>query len=374
MLQVNEINTTNQFYEMRKYWDEVLNKSSENNIFLSWEKMAPSVNHLERENSLKILCATEGNQLVGIAPFRMTQRGLKGHLGYRIIEPLTNGETDYNGIILAGQEDECLNRFLTHLFTQKDWDFIYFQDLPQTSQTLELIKKARNIPKCKIQKGIICPYINIPDSKEKLLATLSTRFQRNLRHSLHKLELEQGKVELKQYHELGSLEQTIEILFELHQKRWALKGKPGRFSNPTSCDITLQTAKYFADKGWLKFYFLTLKNKPIAVELDLVYGGKMYGHLKGFDPKYSKYSVGNLLTMKILEDCIKEGISEYDFMQGDEAYKFEWTNKYRQNTNIKWVNQKISSNLIDVFLVALHKTKADSILIKLSKLLNYEMV
>ena len=291
---------------MKNDWNKTLKKSGENNIFLTWEKMAPSVNSLGKESSLKILCATEGNELVGIAPFRITHRSLKGHIGYGLIEPLTNGETDYTGIIMTEQEDQCLNQFLVHLFSQKDWDFIFLPDLPQTSQTFALLKNVKYIPKFEVEAGIVCPYIEIPDSNEKLLAKLNAKFQKKLRKSLDKLEREQGKVELKHYYEIGSLEQTMEIFIKLHQKRWTSKGEPGRFANQKSRNITIQTAKYFAEKGWLRLYFLTVENRPVAAELNLEYEDKMYCHLKGFDPDFYKYRIGSLLTLKVLEECIEK--------------------------------------------------------------------
>jgi CelD/BcsL family acetyltransferase involved in cellulose biosynthesis len=331
--------------------------------------MAPSVNYLGKDSYLKILCATKGNDLVGIAPFRITPRSLKGHLGYGIIEPLANGETDYNGLIITEQGDQILQLFLKYLFMQKDWDFLYFPDLPQTSQTFALIKNAKGIPKFEVEAGFICPYIAIPDSKEKLQANLNGKSQKKLRNRLHKMEREQGKVELKHHYEIGSLEETIEIFIKLHQKRWILKGEPGRFANQKSRNITIQTANYFAEKDWLRLYFLTVNNEPVAAELDLEYEGKMYCHLKCFDPDFYKYSVGNLLTSKVLEECVEKGISEYDFMQGDEAYKFDWTNKFRRNMNVKWVNKKMSSNMISVGLKVLKRTKIDSILFKYIRIL-----
>jgi len=343
---------------MRDYWNKILNKSKENNIFLTWEKMAPSVNQLEKESSLKILCALEDTQLVGIAPFRKTRKSLKGNFGYSIIEPLTNGDTDYTGLIISEQETRCMHQFLAYLFSQKDWDIITLPDLPQTSQTLKLLKQtSRDIPKFEVQIGINCPYLKIPNSKEKLLANLGVKHRKNLQRRLRKLEKEHGKVELKQYYELGSFEQTIEIFFELHQKRWIKKGKSGRFDNQKARDITLQTAKYFAEKDWFRLFFLTVNNKPIAAELNLEYNGKMYGHLAGFDPDYSRYSVGHLLQLKVIEQCIEKGLSEYDFMQGDEAYKFDWTSKSRQNMNVLCVNKKLSSMMICLGLKFLKLSK-----------------
>jgi hypothetical protein len=364
VLRISEINTKREFYELENYWNNALNRSIENNIFLTWEKMAPSVNHLGQNSSLRILCATESNKLVGIAPLRITHIGLKGYFGYGIIEPLTNGDTDYSGLIITEEQDACLHQFLAHLFSQKDWDFMYLPDLPQTSPSLALIKNATDIPKFEIEKGVICPYVAIPSSKEKLLSSLNRKFEKKLRKSLTKLEREHGRVELKNYYELGSLEQAIQILINLHQKRWTSRGNCGRFLKEEACDITLQTAKYFAEKDWLRLYFLTVNDKPVAVELNLEYNGKMYCHLKGFDIDYYKYRVGSLLTLKVLERCIEKGISEYDFMQGDEAYKFDWTDKYRQNINIKWVNERLSSKILDASLKVLNKGKFDKIIVK----------
>ena len=336
---------------MRKLWNKTLNKSAENNIFLTWEKMAPSINQIENENSIKIICATENNKLIGIAPFRKTKRSIKGKLSYTIIEPLTNGDTDYTGIILAKQEKRVLNKFLAYLFNQKDWDLLLLPDLPQNSQTLKLLKQTpKELPKSEIQKGIICPYINIPDSKEELLARLRPSFRKRLQRCLRKLEREQGKVELKHFQEIGSLEHAMKLLFELHQKRWISKGGSGRFAKQRERDISRQTAKYFAEKGWLKLYFLTVNNKPIAAELDLEYKGELLFHFKGWDPQYSKFNVGHILLEKVLEECIFRGITEYDFMQGDEPYKFYWTNKYRQNRNIIYVNKKFSAITIWISL------------------------
>jgi hypothetical protein len=207
---------------MRNVWEKTLTSSVENNIFLTWEKTAPSVNQLRDEKSLRILYATDENGVIGVAPFRKTQKSI-GFFHYNIIEPVTNGNTDYAGMIIARQEKEVLNQFLTYLFEQKDWDLFLLPNLPQESQTLKLLRAAsRDLPRFRIRGGVVCPYFKIPDSKEKLLAGLNPKFRRELKRRLRKLEREHGKVELKNYRQLGSLEETMSILFKLHQKRWNL--------------------------------------------------------------------------------------------------------------------------------------------------------
>ena len=58
---------------------------------------------------------------------------------------MTNGNTDYAGMIIARQEKEVLNQFLTYLFEQKDWDLFLLPNLPQESQTLKLLRAAEII-------------------------------------------------------------------------------------------------------------------------------------------------------------------------------------------------------------------------------------
>jgi CelD/BcsL family acetyltransferase involved in cellulose biosynthesis len=317
--------------------------------------MEPLVSRLGMRTSLKILYATEGDKVVAIAPLRKTRRGLAGKFGYAVIEPLAKGNTDYSGIIIGEQDKESLFQLLSYLFNQKDWDLFYFPDLPESSQVLELLNRVHeSLPGFEIENGWVCPYLEIPESKEKLLANLNPTFRRGLRRQLRKLKREQGRVELKYYYEMGSLEQAMEILFRLHQKRWKLKGEAGVFESQDARDVSMETSKLFDQKNWFRLYFLTVNDKPVAANLSLEYKKKMYGHLVGFDPDYSRYGVGCLLQLKVLEECIAEGISEYDFMQGAEPYKFNWTSKYRQSKNVRFINKKLSSNVINLLIQNLH--------------------
>jgi CelD/BcsL family acetyltransferase involved in cellulose biosynthesis len=164
------------------------------------------------------------------------------------------------------------------------------------------------------------------------------------------LEREHGRVELKDYQQLGSLEEAMSILFKLHQKRWNMKGKAGVFCKEEARYIVMETAKLFEEKNWLRLNFLAVDGKPVAANYDLEYGGIIYGHLCGFDPDYSKYSVGNLLLWKVLQMCIEKGVSEYDFMQGDEHYKYDWTDKHRQNKTVIFVNTTLHSMTVSLIL------------------------
>src|SRR3972149_7050095 len=244
-LKIHEVTTVDQFFELRNCWNDVLERSKDNSLFLTWEHIAVSVKNLSGNQKLKILYVTIANKIVAIAPLRQSNHFFYGLFQYRVIEPLDYGSaTDYTGLILAEQETECLRIFLKYLYGKDDWDFFYFNDIPSNALFNELLTKNNHLfPEFEIEQGEICPYIELPDSMEYFLEGLNGNFKKNLRRSLRNLEKDFGKVELKEYSELGSLEVTMQLFFDLHQKRWISKGGPGAFSSQKIRDIFTERAK-----------------------------------------------------------------------------------------------------------------------------------
>ena len=83
-------------------------------------------------------------------------------------------------------------------------------------------------------------------------------------------------------------------------------------------------------RGWLRLFVLRLNGEPAASLYAFRYNHVFYFYQSGFDPAYGKYSVG-LVTMALsIKAAIEEGAEEYDFLRGDERYKFQWTNTVRE--------------------------------------------
>jgi hypothetical protein len=346
-LQIHEINTFKGFFDLKEQWNNLLEKTNDNLATLTWEHIYVSVKNLGAEKSLRIITITRGDKIIAIAPLR-TARYKLGFLKYKVIEPLDyENATDYTGFIISEHKLECLRMFLTYLSRQKDWVYLNINDTPETSTLFQLIKSDSDfLPKFFIEKGDLCPYIAVPNSMEEFLNNLRLHHKKELGRCFRRLERDYGKVELKEYHELGTLEHAINLFFSLHQKRWESQGGKGAFNSQKIREIFLERAKLFAQNNWLGLYFLTVNDKPVAGNYALKYNKKVHSCSSGFDTDYYPYSVSNLLLTKIMEQCIQEGFTEYDFMKGSESYKFKWTSRYRSNFRIKLINKKYTSHLI----------------------------
>jgi CelD/BcsL family acetyltransferase involved in cellulose biosynthesis len=363
MLRIEEITTFEELSSLRREWNEVLERSKDNNIFLTWEIMATCAKNLERTKKIRVVCVKDGDKIVSIAPLRKSCYKLNGLPGYGVLEPLTYRQSDYTGFVIAEEEEASLKLVINHLFEQNDWDFIYLLDVPETSLIFELLPKvAADIPRFAIEEGKLCPYIVIPSSMDILLSRLSAKFRKNLRRSMKSLKSDCQRVELKRYDEFDSVEEAMNIFFSLHQKRWATQGRPGVYKDNKKRDASIESSKLYAEKGWLALYFLTVDDKPVAAQYCLEYNQRMHYGLGGFDPNYSKYGVGNLITDMVLEKCVERNIKEYDFMKGDEPYKFEWTTRCRRNLGIRFVNKKFSSKLFHFGVKGIKELKLDRFL------------
>jgi CelD/BcsL family acetyltransferase involved in cellulose biosynthesis len=50
----------------------------------------------------------------------------------------------------------------------------------------------------------------------------------------------------------------------------------------------------------------------------------MLFYLSGFDPQWAAFSPGVLLIAHAIEEAIREGQQEFDFLRGNEPYKYLW--------------------------------------------------
>lgn len=359
MLEITEIGSTNEFFGLQDVWTKALVSSKDNNIFLTWEYMVNCVTQLGESERLRILCVMDESKIVAIVPLRQTCYSFGKWLAYDVLEPLAYRVADYTGLILTDEKPEYLRLLIDHLYKNKYWDFVYLYNIQPTYGKLfaSLAQDKTGFPKFSTFEGSVCPYITLPDSIDELMNGLRPKFRKNLRRSMKNLQRDHGKMELKNYTDIGSLEETMQIFFDLHQKRWIKRGHAGAFARQKQREMSLNCARLFAEKGWLNLFFLVVKSKPVAAQCCFEYNRKMYYWLGGFDPAFSSYSVGNLLIMQVLESCVERKIQEYDFMRGDEAYKFDWGAEFRRLLNIKFVNNRFHSKLYNLGISAAKKTK-----------------
>lgn len=86
-----------------------------------------------------------------------------------------------------------------------------------------------------------------------------------------------------------------------------------------------------AGRGMLEVASLRAGGKLLAAHAGNRIGGRFLYRLPAFDPTFGRYSPGSLLTLRLLRRSFELGDREFDFLLGDEPYKFTYA------THVRWV-------------------------------------
>ncbi len=327
----------NRFEQIREFgicWNDLLDSSKDNHVFMTWEWLTTWWKHYGSDRKLILLIVEDNKKVLAAAPLMETTYRLFG-LKLRNIEFVGTPSSDYHTLILTEKNLACARMLVNYVRERlTTWDCIELKDIPEESETARILRSIRREQlKLKERRFDLCPYIPLPERLEEYLLRLGKSTRKKLGQWERRLRREH-KVEIKNYDDIGSVEEAMKTFFDLHQKRFQSIGLPGLFANKTFQNFHLEVARRFAERRWLRLYFLTVDDNPISADYAFSYRNRLYDYLSGFDPKYSRYGAGNLSTKHLVRISIEEGLKEFDLMRGDHPYKIHWSTMDRANIEL----------------------------------------
>ncbi len=326
-----------EFASLHDEWNALLQTTSSDCVFLTHEWLATWWKHLSESRRLQILTARDGPRLIGILPvaerpaqlMRMMPRALE-FLGSGII-----GSDYLDAIVSKDHEDAVLAGFAEHL--NRSGRMLQLGQLRGGSHAVSgLAQELRDHNWTATEAQInVCPYIDLRGfTWDTYLATLGPSVRKNIHRYLRNLPKSfETRVDCIKTSVEAS--KGLEIAIDLHNKRWGDRGTSEAFQSESVIAFHREFVQLAADRGWLRLLVLWLNDNPAAALYGLRYGPTFYFYQSGFDPAYSRHSVGVATMGLAIKTAIEERASEYDFLHGDEEYKFHWARGLRNLTRIE---------------------------------------
>jgi CelD/BcsL family acetyltransferase involved in cellulose biosynthesis len=78
------------------------------------------------------------------------------------------------------------------------------------------------------------------------------------------------------------------------------------------------------DEGVLRLSVLSRDGTDVAATMSFLYRDRWLLYNSGYDPAYSAYSPGIVAVARAMQDAIAEEAIAFDFLTGDEPYKFQF--------------------------------------------------
>ncbi len=79
--------------------------------------------------------------------------------------------------------------------------------------------------------------------------------------------------------------------------------------------------------GMLELAFLEIGGRKAAAYMNFAYAKRIWVYNSGMDPQFAASSPGWVLLAMLIRRAIEGGYRAFDFMRGDETYKFQWGGK-----------------------------------------------
>jgi len=330
-MMIRRIDTIEEFGKLKNTWEDVLEASSANCFFLTWEWLYTWWKHLGGGRELYILTIESDGRLIGIAPLAMRPRRVSGFPA-RSLEFLGSGiaGSDYLDLILRrGKEAEAIGSLAEYLANRKLQLVLGQLRESAAAWRLAWTLEDRDGYRAFQMETDRCPYIDLTGQTwQTYLAALGASHRANFGRRLKQVakafdfRFERVKSERQR-------REALAVLIDLHHKRWRERGMSEAFSSAEMTAFHDDVSRVALEQNWLRLYVLRLNDRPAAALYGFCRGGRFYFFQSGLDPEHSRYSVG-LITMGLaIKDALAEGAEEYDLLHGGESYKFLWTQRER---------------------------------------------
>jgi CelD/BcsL family acetyltransferase involved in cellulose biosynthesis len=316
------------FAALKQEWNELLQSSDSDGLFLTWEWLFTWWKYLAGDRQLSIIAVRCEGVLIALAPCCLNSASLIHRRLLPVLEFLGNGfaGSDYLDVIVRrGHEKETRQALSSHLAGERlvlRWTQLRRGDCRAAGVAAALIESGWSVAETLTN---ICPFIPLVGMTwEAYLATLGAEHRYNFHRKWKRLNRDYS-VGFEQARTQGQCSESIELVITQHNLRWLDRGGSDAFHTSALVAFHREFSQIALERGWLRLYVLRLDGKPAACLYGFVYRRKFYFYQSSLDAAYDKYSAG-LVTMGLaIKSAIEEGVEEYDLLHGNEAYKSHWS-------------------------------------------------
>ena len=321
-----------------KTWNTLVEQGIADTPFLRYEYLAEwwqTRGGGEWKNAeLILVSASENDQLIGLAPLFIAQH--EGHKALLLVGSIEI--SDYLDLIVRADD---LSHFLSGLIDllvsslPDGWSALDWYNLPDDSPTLAALKADSIARGWNYHEEIYrpTPRIALNGSFEDYLSRLDKKQRHEIRRKMRRAAESELNVRFVVTDKSADIEQEMNNFFDLMTQDPS-KANFLHSAMREQMTVTIRTA-FEQDFLWLAY--LEVDGVKVAASLNFDYKNKLWGYNSGVSRAHMELSPGWVLLGHVIQWCCENGRYEFDFMRGDEEYKYRFggVNRFVMRARVK---------------------------------------
>jgi CelD/BcsL family acetyltransferase involved in cellulose biosynthesis len=275
-----------------------------------------------KEAELAVVVAYEGEKMVGIAPL-FSSHNREGEPALFLL-----GSIEVSDFLDVIARPEDLPEFVKQLFiflqsqNLPAWQVLDWYNLLENSQTLPALESAAASLgwRYSCERLQHSPHILLPGNWETYLAGIDKKQRHEIRRKMRRLEESGQQVRAYVVEDPATLESEADAFMAL----MAQDPEKAAFLTPTMHEFMHGVIRCAFAAGCLQLAFLEINGEKAAAYLNFNYLNRIWVYNSGLDRKFTEYSPGWVLLGYLLQWANERGAIEFDFMRGDEDYKYRF--------------------------------------------------
>ncbi|NDJ77864.1 MAG: GNAT family N-acetyltransferase [Chloroflexi bacterium] len=328
------------FSDLREEWNALLADSLADQIFLTFEWQTCWWSAYQPGDLWVVVVRDEEtNRVDGVAPWFIRTED-DGEVIVRAIGCVD--VTDYLEVIARqGQEPAVFAALADFLMDQmgpsgQQVDLVQLCNIPEESQTFALMPSTfeRKGLAVEIELQEVCPVVRLPETWPDYVASLDKKDRHELRRKLRRAGNGNGGVDWYVVGPDHNLEEEMARFLELMAASSSEKAE--FLQEPENVAFFRSVMPELAAQEWLQLAFLTVRNEPVAAYLNFEYANRVLVYNSGHNAAdFGHLSPGIVLLGRLIEHAINNERAEFDFLRGDEPYKYQMGGQNRSVYQLK---------------------------------------
>lgn len=313
------INDADVFDALAEEWDELAKQGMTNTPFQQlayqkgwWQHLGPANGRLHT-----IVVRQDDGRLAGIACLYL----IEGVLYF-------NGcveETDYLDLIVTEHDADAVWTAVFDCLCSNDfptWQALDYCNVPEASLSRQIIPQEAEKRGFSFTESVheVCPVIELNGSFDEYLNNIDSKQRREIKRKLRRAN--GAKAQLHIVSSKDDVAAEVDAFLELLQastfekRDWLNDGRRALFHD---------TARAALKADILQLMFIEINGRKAAALFNFDYNGRIWVYNSGLDPAtFGNLSLGVVITAKAIEFAAENGRNTFDFLRGNETYKYRF--------------------------------------------------